>query len=222
MEAPERPLRSRRYGLVGRPDYLVQTCDGGKSFVVPVEVKSRRRPSQPSANHTLQLGRIVCWLRTTSARRRLTACCVTPMLRCRFPIQTNCADACWRRQTRSGRRAARRTCTGAMMSRPGAGLAAIVRPVGRRRSRKQNTVRLPDSCYGKRKPRRITPGCTLFFPFRGLDIGANHTHLMNSTICTGLGLVWHGETRLKGLLFTYLSGFLCANKRFVFGKILIP
>ena len=37
----ERPLRSRRYGLVGRPDYLVQTRDRGKSFVVPVEVKSR-------------------------------------------------------------------------------------------------------------------------------------------------------------------------------------
>ena len=28
MEAPERPLRSRRYGLVGRPDYLVQTREG--------------------------------------------------------------------------------------------------------------------------------------------------------------------------------------------------
>ena len=55
MEAPERPLRSRRYGLVGRPDYLVQTRDGGKSFVVPVEVKSRRRPAQPYASHILQL-----------------------------------------------------------------------------------------------------------------------------------------------------------------------
>ena len=51
----ERPLRSRRYGLVGRPDYLVQTRDGGKSFVVPVEVKSRRRPAQPYASHILQL-----------------------------------------------------------------------------------------------------------------------------------------------------------------------
>ena len=55
MEAPERPLRSRRYGLVGRPDYLVQTRERGKSFVVPVEVKSRRRPAQPYASHILQL-----------------------------------------------------------------------------------------------------------------------------------------------------------------------
>ena len=55
MEAPERPLRSRRYGLVGRPDYLVRTRDGGKSFVVPVEVKSRARPAQPYASHILQL-----------------------------------------------------------------------------------------------------------------------------------------------------------------------
>ena len=51
----ERPLRSRRYGLVGRPDYLVQTRDRGRSFVVPVEVKSRRRPAQPYASHILQL-----------------------------------------------------------------------------------------------------------------------------------------------------------------------
>ena len=51
----ERPLRSRRYGLVGRPDYLVQTRDRGKSFIVPVEVKSRRRPLQPYASHILQL-----------------------------------------------------------------------------------------------------------------------------------------------------------------------
>ena len=55
MEAPERPLRSRRYGLVGRPDYLVETRERGKRFVVPVEVKSRRRPAQPYASHVLQL-----------------------------------------------------------------------------------------------------------------------------------------------------------------------
>lgn len=55
MEAPERPLRSRRYGLVGRPDYLVRTRDGGKSFVVPVEVKSRARPARPYDSHILQL-----------------------------------------------------------------------------------------------------------------------------------------------------------------------
>lgn len=55
MEAPERPLRSRRYGLVGRPDYLVETRERGRRFVVPVEVKSRRRPAQPYASHILQL-----------------------------------------------------------------------------------------------------------------------------------------------------------------------
>ena len=51
----ERPLRSRRYGLVGRPDYLVQTRERGRRYVVPVEVKSRRRPAQPYASHILQL-----------------------------------------------------------------------------------------------------------------------------------------------------------------------
>ncbi|MDE0144222.1 MAG: CRISPR-associated protein Cas4 [Caldilineaceae bacterium] len=51
----ERPLRSRRYGLVGRPDYLVQMRDGGRRFVVPVEVKSRARPARPYDSHILQL-----------------------------------------------------------------------------------------------------------------------------------------------------------------------
>lgn len=51
----ECPLRSRRHGLVGRPDYLVQTRDGGRRFVVPVEVKSRARPARPYDSHILQL-----------------------------------------------------------------------------------------------------------------------------------------------------------------------
>ena len=54
-EATERPLRSRRFGLVGRPDYLVQTSARGKTFIVPVEVKSRARPARPYASHILQL-----------------------------------------------------------------------------------------------------------------------------------------------------------------------
>ena len=52
----EEALRSRRYGLVGRPDYLVQVRDGGRRVVVPVEVKSRARPARPYDSHVLQLG----------------------------------------------------------------------------------------------------------------------------------------------------------------------
>ncbi|MCY4115739.1 MAG: CRISPR-associated protein Cas4 [Caldilineaceae bacterium] len=54
-QATERPLRSRRYGLVGRPDYLMQTREGADVFVVPVEVKSRARPRRPYTSHVLQL-----------------------------------------------------------------------------------------------------------------------------------------------------------------------
>ena len=39
--AVTRPLISPRYGLVGKPDYLVDTADG----LVPVELKSRRSPN---------------------------------------------------------------------------------------------------------------------------------------------------------------------------------
>lgn len=51
----EKPLVSRRYGLVGRPDYLVRTQEAGKTVTVPVEVKSRTRPAAPYASHVLQL-----------------------------------------------------------------------------------------------------------------------------------------------------------------------
>ena len=54
-ETPEKPLFSRRYGLVGRPDYLVRTVEDGVSVAIPVEVKSRKRPTEPYPSHILQL-----------------------------------------------------------------------------------------------------------------------------------------------------------------------
>jgi CRISPR-associated exonuclease Cas4 len=49
------PLLSRRYGLVGKPDYLVRVAAGQQSTLVPVEVKSRRRPNVTPDSHILQL-----------------------------------------------------------------------------------------------------------------------------------------------------------------------
>lgn len=56
-EAVEAPLISRRYGLVGKPDYLVHTQDGGRGVVVPLEVKKRSRPAdgRQHPGHVLQL-----------------------------------------------------------------------------------------------------------------------------------------------------------------------
>lgn len=51
----EEPLISRRYGLVGRPDYLVRVREKGRACTIPVEVKSRKRPSAPDQGHVLQL-----------------------------------------------------------------------------------------------------------------------------------------------------------------------
>lgn len=53
-QVPE-PLLSRRYGLVGKPDYLVRVRAGSQTTLVPVEVKSRRRPSITPDGHILQL-----------------------------------------------------------------------------------------------------------------------------------------------------------------------
>ncbi|MCC9074574.1 Dna2/Cas4 domain-containing protein [Litorilinea aerophila] len=54
-EAVTAPLVSRRHGLVGRPDYLVQHRVGGRTTVIPVEVKSRACPDTPYPSHVLQL-----------------------------------------------------------------------------------------------------------------------------------------------------------------------
>lgn len=50
------PLVSHRYGLVGKPDYLVEVAQGRQRIVVPLEVKSRRQPPAADAGHLLQLG----------------------------------------------------------------------------------------------------------------------------------------------------------------------
>lgn len=58
-EKQEQPLLSRRYGLVGRPDYLVTVTEKidrrNQQIIIPVEVKSRKRPPQPYDSHILQL-----------------------------------------------------------------------------------------------------------------------------------------------------------------------
>ena len=55
-QAVSQPLISRRYGLIGKPDYLVETTQNGRRAMTPVEVKSRRAPASPLAGHVLQLG----------------------------------------------------------------------------------------------------------------------------------------------------------------------
>jgi CRISPR-associated exonuclease Cas4 len=50
LNVPASPLFSRRYGLVGKPDYIVQKDEG----FIPVEVKSGRG-SHPQPNHMYQL-----------------------------------------------------------------------------------------------------------------------------------------------------------------------
>ncbi|MBV7337171.1 Dna2/Cas4 domain-containing protein [Chloroflexi bacterium TSY] len=55
----EKPLISQRYGLVGRPDYLVEVVDGSlgnrQRITIPIEVKSRKRPPVLYESHLLQL-----------------------------------------------------------------------------------------------------------------------------------------------------------------------
>lgn len=47
----ERPLYSQRYGLTGRPDYLIEGRDGP----IPVELKPGRRASRPYDSDLMQL-----------------------------------------------------------------------------------------------------------------------------------------------------------------------
>ncbi len=60
-QAVEEPLKSRRHGLIGKPDYLVQVQVEGRGQTVPVEVKSASilgrdgLPRKPYDSHVLQL-----------------------------------------------------------------------------------------------------------------------------------------------------------------------
>jgi CRISPR-associated exonuclease Cas4 len=47
----EKPLVAEEMGLVGKPDYLVQTGEA----IIPVEVKSGRAPAAPYDSHIFQL-----------------------------------------------------------------------------------------------------------------------------------------------------------------------
>ena len=50
-EKIEQPLFSRRYGLAGKPDYIVEQ----NGAIVPVEVKPNRRASSPRESDVMQL-----------------------------------------------------------------------------------------------------------------------------------------------------------------------
>jgi CRISPR-associated exonuclease Cas4 len=49
--SPERPLVSRRYGLSGKPDYIIER--GGRQ--IPVELKPGRRAAEPYESDLMQL-----------------------------------------------------------------------------------------------------------------------------------------------------------------------
>ena len=69
----ERPLTSRRHGLVGKPDYLLDVRrnlrHGLRKTTIPVEVKSSRRPPSPHASHILQLATYCLLVEETTGQR---------------------------------------------------------------------------------------------------------------------------------------------------------
>jgi CRISPR-associated exonuclease Cas4 len=62
--APDSPLFSARYGLTGKPDYLVETRAG----LIPVEVKSGSAPPQAYPSHMLQLAAYCLLVEETEGR----------------------------------------------------------------------------------------------------------------------------------------------------------
>lgn len=52
----ERPLLSRRYGIVGKPDYVIAHEGNHKGMMIPVEVKSGKKRRSVPSGHLLQLG----------------------------------------------------------------------------------------------------------------------------------------------------------------------
>ena len=50
-EKPEKALFSSKYGIVGKPDFILHTKDG----LLPLEIKHSVRPNQPYFSHVMQL-----------------------------------------------------------------------------------------------------------------------------------------------------------------------
>ncbi len=67
-EKVERSLINRQYGLIGKPDYLVKVSEQGRAWMIPVEVKSAKRPSSPHAGHVLQLATYCLLVEATYAQ----------------------------------------------------------------------------------------------------------------------------------------------------------
>ena len=67
-EKVERTLINRQYGLIGKPDYLVQVTEQGRSWMIPVEVKSANRPLSPHVGHVLQLATYCLLVEATYAQ----------------------------------------------------------------------------------------------------------------------------------------------------------
>ena len=61
----EQPLLARRYGLVGKPDYLM---DAGRNLI-PVEVKPGRRAAEPYPSDLMQLAAYCLLVEETSGAR---------------------------------------------------------------------------------------------------------------------------------------------------------
>ncbi|GAB4567723.1 MAG: CRISPR-associated protein Cas4 [Anaerolineae bacterium] len=61
----ESPILSQRWGLVGRPDYLVEQGQ----MLIPVELKSGPRPEQVYLSHLLQLGSYCLLVEDWTGRR---------------------------------------------------------------------------------------------------------------------------------------------------------
>lgn len=50
-EKPEKALFSSKYGLIGKPDFILHTKDG----LLPLEIKHSKKPSKPYFSHIMQL-----------------------------------------------------------------------------------------------------------------------------------------------------------------------
>lgn len=50
-EKPVKAFYSDKYGLIGKPDFILHTKDG----LIPLEIKSTLRPKEPYKSHVMQL-----------------------------------------------------------------------------------------------------------------------------------------------------------------------
>jgi hypothetical protein len=131
-----RPLYAARYGLAGKPDYILRRREG----LIPVEVKPGRRAHSPFQADVMQLAAYCLLVEESSGQAPPYGLLPTRSTPSRSATPPNCAARCWPRWRPCAATARPTRCAAATTTPSAAGTAAS-RPTATRAWRTERETR---------------------------------------------------------------------------------